>query len=104
MRTLFLLWVGGNAAVVGYFVVRSALLRKRMRYLYELMIERDWGEAIQEDRVRRWARANARLMTDMWVKDVEAEVCDMGVFIPLANPHDVAEFISASPIFTTRAA
>jgi hypothetical protein len=104
MKALFLLWVGGNAAVVGYLVVRTALLRKRMRHIRRLFIEGDWDEAIQEDRVRRWARANASLMVATWIKDVEAEVCDMGVFIPLAHPRDVAEFISASPIFTKAAA
>jgi hypothetical protein len=104
MRTAFLLWLGGNAAVVSYFAVRSMLLKRRIREVQRLMVERDHGDALVEDRVRRWAKANARLMTDIWLRDVEAEVCDMGVFIPLGNPHDVAEFISASPIFTKAAA
>ena len=104
MKTLFLLWLGGNAAVVGYMVMRSALLKRQLRHLRELLIEQDWDEAIQENRIRQWARANSRLMTDIWLRDVEAEVCDMGVFVPLTNPVDVAEFISASPIFTRQAA
>ena len=104
MKTLFLLWLGGNAAVVGYMVMRSALLKRQLRHLRELLIEQDWDEAIQEDRRRQWARATARLTTDMWIRDVDAEVSEYGVFVPLGNPHDVAEFISASPIFTKAAA
>ena len=104
MRTAALIWVGGCAAWVSYLLVRSALLDRRIRALQRQFMASEHEEALQEDRIRQWSRANGRLLTDMWLRDVEAEVCDMGVFIPLVNPHDVAEFISASPIFTTRAA
>ena len=104
MRTAALIWVGGCAAWVSYLLVRSALLDRRIRALQRQFMANEHEEALQEDRIRRWSRANGRLLTDMWIRDVEAEVCDMGVFIPLVNPHDVAEFISASPIFTKQAA
>ena len=96
MRTIVLLWIGANAAWVGFMFTRSVLLERRLKRISRMFLDHEYDEALDEDTFRQ-------IRHDI-VMDTPVEVCDMGVFIPLTNPRDVADFISGSPVFTRSAA
>lgn len=62
MRALTMVWIGGNAALVGYWIVRYAILRRRYTQVFRLWLETEHAEALVMDVFRTEAKRQQKAM------------------------------------------